>query len=176
MQDCRFYDIGASENISKYTTDNTFTYDSNEQAYINSNSSMYVIRETISGNEDFEATMDFKFTSTRRSVYFGGSADLRGNDFDAQLFYHNSNSRLGVWSKVNGSTNAPYVSQSYSADVWYTAKVVKENGTLTAYLLQGGTVINSKSVNVTDSNGVADFRILFDQTVMYFKNIKLKPL
>ena len=180
VQDCRFFDVSSSENVSKYGSSSAFSYDSTEQAYyITTSSAKNITRDSVVGDFDFEISMDFKLANGNTNFYCGESTtgyECQGQITGSSIAikgvrtYYTDSSRSISGRQYHGS-------YTLTNSKWYTYKVTRVGNTLTAQILDGDTVIatatdsdvRGTSNNVSWHNYVATGQ-------MYWKNIKFKPL
>ena len=181
VQDCRFYDVSSSENVSKYGSSSAFSYDSTEQAYyISTTSVKNITRDSVVGDFDFEISMDIKMTNNQCNFYCGESTSsyecqghligtYSSNYKGMETYYTNSS------QSVNGRTR--FVGYSFDTNKWYTYKVTRNDNVLTVQVLDGDTVIaTATDNNVTGTSNSVAWHLYMVQGNMYWKNIKFKPL
>ena len=181
VQDCRFYDVSSSENVSKYGSSSAFSYDSTEQAYYISTSSVKnITRDSVVGDFDFEISMDIKMTDNKCNFYCGESTSsyecqghligtYSSNYKGMETYYTNSS------QSVSGRTR--FVGHSFDTNKWYTYKVTRNDNILTVQVLDGDTVIATAiDNNVTGTSNSVAWHLYMVQGNMYWKNIKFKPL
>lgn len=180
VQDCRFFDVSSSENVSKYGSSSSFSYDSTEQAYyITTSSAKNIIRDSVVGDFDFEISMDFKLANGNTNFYCGESTtgyecqgQITGSSISIKgvRTYYTDSSRSISGRQYHGS-------YTLTNSKWYTYKVTRVSNTLTAQILDGDTVIataTDSDVRGTSNNVSWHNYVVTGQ--MYWKNIKFKPL
>ena len=173
VQDIFLYDSSSSSNVSKYNVTKSISYDSTNQAY-SIDSGTWLYRESFT-DTDFICEADVKFT-TKGNFYFGISNQKTANPYTDIMAVRYA-SAFGVWYKpLNGSGGVTTLNNSFNTNEWYTIRAKKQNGTLSAEWLQGDTVIASQSQSISDTSQTLNFTVLFENSVGYMKNIKLKLL
>jgi hypothetical protein len=175
VRDGIFYDVSSSSNVSKYGDSSAFSYDSTEQAYyITTSSVKNITRESIKGDFDFEISMDFKMPSTTCNFYCGESTtgyECQGQIIGASIvekgirtYYTNSSQ-----SVTGRQTKITY---TFDTNKWYTYKVTRVGNVLTAQVLDGDTVIaTATDNNVTGTNNNISWHNYVASGQLYWKNI-----
>ena len=161
IEDCKFYDVSSSSNISKYSTNNevTHTFDSTENAYVFkigvNNAFRNIDLNNVNVSRESTLRCKFKYKSG------GGSGGIGNAQLGLGLV--NSNTvimgRIGIastpaddigkhtWNQfANWSQLASQTGVSFSTSEWYTLEVIFNNGSVTYKIYNAsGTVISNIS-------------------------------
>ena len=176
------------DNTSKYDTtsssNQTFSYDSTEQAYKlqrTSDGFGSVIANNVSVDTSVEVSVDIKMTQSynnqpRISLYNGN------NGVGGRLAKWNSGNTiaLGTITKTgDGNTIGTAKNVSTSWGTYYTIKMTFDGSTVTEELYNGSTLVDSvtgSQSTLGSSNGVGLQCCYTNGSIFYFKNLKVKPL
>ena len=102
MQDCRFFDVSSSENVSKYGSSSAFSYDSTEQAYYISTSSVKnITRDSIVG--DFDSA---DFSDGQKTAGKAQAEIMKGNYREAVELINRIRNRAGLGNFNDIDTHA----------------------------------------------------------------------
>lgn len=179
VQDCRFFDVSSSENVSKYGSSSAFSYDSTEQAYyISTSSAKNITRDSVVGDFDFCCEMDFKLQNGDALLYLGESTsgyECQGEFTRASSYKRISTFYTDTSRSITNRTNR----QNYelSSSVWYHCKVTRVGNTLNVKVFNGDTaIIDVSDTNVVGTSKTIQWHLYVAYGNLYWKNIKFKPL
>lgn len=189
LEDTLKYDSGTSDNTSKYDTTSasgmSFAFDSTETAYkLTRTSSGFgtILLKDLTVDTNVELSFDVKMMS------------MSSPNSQPRLGLYNGNNgvvgRLAKWGSGNTiqistatksadgtSISSANISSNWSE--WYTLKLTFDGNSVKEELYQGNTLISSVTgtqSTLGNSNSVGIQFAYANGTIVYFKNLKVKPL
>lgn len=195
IEDCKWFDIAKSSEVSNYSTNSTsISYDSTNQAYkimkTGSDGLSSVTRNTLkfANNVKIEADVMMSGSLTNIQVGLGllNSSTSIGVDAKRYSGFSSSSYTMSIVESTRTDYGSNEVSESLTAselqlNTWYHIILEIDGTDITYTYKQGDTVINtlttSSSVLDSSNNEFAmwvGFRN--NNSAGYFKNIKIKPL